>query len=57
MYGSIESCVKIYPGTVTAPFSCNKGIRQGDGLNPVLFSIYMNNIPNLFNDSKCKGLE
>ena len=56
MYGSIESCVKINPGTVTALFSCNKGIRQGDGLSPVLFSIYMNDTSNLLNDSKCEGI-
>ena len=44
MYGGIESCVKINPGIVTVPFSCNKGIRQGDGLSSVLLSIYMNDI-------------
>ena len=57
MYGSIESCVKICPNTVTAPFPFNKGIRQGDGLSPVLFSLYMNDIPNLLTDKKCLGIK
>ena len=57
MHGSIKSCVKISPNTVTAPFPCNKGIRQGDGLSPVLFSLYMNDIPNLQTDKKCLGIK
>ena len=42
MYSSIKSCVKIDQNTLTDLFSCNKGIRQGDGLSPVLFSLVMN---------------
>ena len=57
MYGTIKSCVKISPNTVTAPFPCNKGIRQGDGPSPVLFSLYMNDIPNLLTDKKCLGIK
>ena len=57
MYGTIKSCVKISPNTVTAPFPYNKGIRQGDGLSPVLFSLYMNDIPNLLTDKKCLGIK
>ena len=44
MYSSIKSCVKITQNTITEMFSCNKGKRQGDGLSPVLFSLFMNDL-------------
>ena len=42
MYLSIKSCVKIDKNTITDLFSCNKGIRHGDGLSSVLFSLFIN---------------
>jgi len=36
-YSSIKSCVKTDESSTTEMFSCNKGIRQADGLSPVLF--------------------
>ena len=44
MYSSIRSCVKINQN-ITELFSCNKGIRQGDGLSPVLFSLFITGLP------------
>ena len=44
VYGSIESCVKINLNTVTASL-------------PVLFSLYMNDIPNLLTDKKCISIK
>ena len=38
MYSSIKTCVKTDESSITEIFSCNKGIRQGDGLSPVSFS-------------------
>ena len=56
MYSSIRSCVKINQNALTELFSCNKGIRQGDGLSPVLFSLFMNDLPQYFKESKSPGV-
>ena len=56
LYSSIRSCVKINQNALTELFSCNKVIRQGDGLSPVLFSLFMNDLPQYFKESKSPGV-
>ena len=56
MYSSIRSCVKINQKALTELFSCNKGIRQGHDLSPVLFSLFMNDLPQYFKESKSPGV-
>ena len=56
MYSSIKSCVKTDESSITEMFSCNKGIRQGDGLSPVLFSLFMNDLSQYFRDDHCPGV-
>ena len=56
MYSSIKSCIKIDQNTLTGLFSCNKGIRKSDGLSPVLFSLFMNDLPQYFTGNKCPGV-
>ena len=56
MYSSIKSCVKTDESSITEMFSCNKGIRQSDGLSPVLFSLFMNDLPQYFRDDHCPGI-
>ena len=56
MYSSIRSCVKINQNALTELFSCNKGIRQGDDLSPVLLSLFMNDLPQYFKESKSPGV-
>ena len=56
MYSSIRSCVKINQNALTELFSCNKGIRQADGLSPILFSLFMNDLPQYFKESKSPGV-
>ena len=56
MYSSIKSCVKIDQNTLIELFSCDKGVRQGDGSSPVLFSLFMNYLPQYFKQNKCPGV-
>ena len=56
MYSSIKSCVKIDQSTLTGLFFCNKEIRQGDGLSPVLFSLFMNDLQQYFKQNNCPGV-
>ena len=56
MYSSIKSCIKINESEITEMFSCNKGIRQGDGLSPVLFSLFMNDLPQYLRDNNCPSV-
>ena len=43
MYQNIKSCVSIN-GELSAFFSCDRGVRQGENLSPALFSIYLNEL-------------
>ena len=56
MYSSIKSCIKINESEITEMFSCNKSIRQGDGLSPVLFSLFMNDLPQYLRDNNCPSV-
>ena len=57
MYSSIRSCLKVNQNTVTESFLCNKGIRQGDGLSPVLFSLFMNDLREYFRAHNWPGVK
>lgn len=56
MYTTISSSVLLEGNTFSDNFMCNKGIRQGDGLSPVLFSIFMNDLPDFLRNANCKGV-
>ena len=50
MYSSVRYSVKLEDGT--KPFSnWLIGVRQGCNLSPTLFNIFINDVPNLFDDS------
>ena len=44
-----------WAGNNSTIFTCKLGVRQGDNLSPVLFSLYLNDLVS-FLDQKCRGL-
>nr|XP_006815364.1 PREDICTED: RNA-directed DNA polymerase from mobile element jockey-like [Saccoglossus kowalevskii] len=50
IYTNSTGCVKVKNG-LTNTFPIEKGIRQGDGLSPLLFNIYLNDIKSHINAS------
>ena len=56
MYSGIKSCITVN-GTSSGYFTCEKGVRQGENLSPLLFAIYLNDLENFMNTSGCKGIE
>ena len=47
LYNGIKSCVFIN-GESSGFFPCETGVRQGENLSPLLFSIYMNDLEQFF---------
>ena len=43
IYSSVKSRVK-RDNTLSEPFTCNTGVRQGRSLSPFLFAIYINDL-------------
>ena len=55
MYNKAKSCVSTN-GTEFTNFPCQIGVRQGENLSPLLFSIYLSDLES-FLSSKYNGLE
>ena len=47
MYNSVKSRVK-YCNELSSEYECHLGVRQGECLSPFLFSMYLNDIENIF---------
>ena len=45
LYKNIKSCISIN-GEHSSFFTCDKGVRQGENLSPLLFSIFLNDVEN-----------
>ena len=45
MYIHIKSCISLN-GECSEYFQCHQGLRQGDYLSPILFSLYLNDLEN-----------
>lgn len=52
MYQKTELCIKTDKSNVTDSFSSNIGVRQGDNLSPNLFKLFINDLPEIF-DQTC----
>ena len=55
MYKNIKSRVKTAEGT-SAFFPCQTGVRQGENLSPLLFSIYLNDLREYLDANKVPGI-
>ncbi len=49
MYRSVSFCIKT-KGKVTNPFPSEIGLKQGRSLSPLLFNIFMNDLPDAFTE-------
>ena len=50
MYSNIKSCVFVN-NTKSDLFTCNIGVRQGENLSPILFSIFLNDLEDYFSEN------
>ena len=55
MYQGIKSCVSAHT-TLTDYFSCSVGVRQGENVSPLLFSLFVNDIEQEFRKCDCRGI-
>ena len=56
MYKEIKSCITVN-GNSSGFFSCEKGVKQGENLSPLLFAIYLNDLETYLDLYNYKGVE
>jgi hypothetical protein len=56
MYQNIKSCVK-HNGNHSQFFSSEIGVRQGENLSPILFSLYLNDLQTYLEAHGAAGIE
>ena len=56
MYNEIKSCVSLL-GSTSSFFSSFSGVRRGENLSPVLFSMYLNDLEAYLMHDRSSGLE
>ena len=56
LYQNIKSCV-VYSGSQSSSFQSFCGVRQGENLSPVLFSLFLNDMENFLETHHCTGID
>ena len=56
MYQNIKTCIK-KEDEVSGFFNCEMGVKQGENLSPLLFSIYLNDLEDYLRDNNIDSLE
>lgn len=56
MYENVKSKIK-YNNTLSNEYYCTLGVRQGECLSPFLFSMYLNDIEDVFKRSGMEGID
>lgn len=56
MYKQIKSCITVN-GSTSGFFNCEKGVRQGENLSPLLFAIYLNDLESFMSFNNCSGID
>ena len=56
MYADIKSCVTLNNNT-SSMFSCTSGVRPGENLSPLLFSLYLNDLESYLQICRHKGVD
>ena len=56
MYKNIQSCIKL-KGEYSPFFPCETGVRQGENLSPLLFSLFLNDLESYLSNKGCKGVD
>ena len=56
MYNGIKSSVRVN-GVTSNSFPCNIGVRQGESLSPILFSLFLNDLQDFMANSTVNGIK
>ena len=64
MYKNVKSYIEMYSHNVSGQlifnsseiFNCMNGLREGENLSPILFSIYVNDLKNFLEQCDCEGV-
>ena len=56
MYQNIKSCIFLN-GEISSFFLSSRGVRQGENISPVLFSIFFNDLETFLASNNCTGID
>ena len=65
IYKNVKSCLRMYSHDATGElifntsdlFNCLNGLREGENLSPILFSIYVNDLKTFLEEHNCQGVD